>query len=119
MKIKKFFIISIIASFCFIAFIAYLRLNSKDLSLKRESSIDINITSISKDKGLLILNDSIAMFEQTPRLKNYRDSPKIQSYKYLKNIRSPFRLIKKKDSDTIKVITKNDEIIYFLINTEE
>lgn len=84
--------------------------------LLKTDDINIEIRKIGNFKGALILNDSIALFENCNRIfpkghKHYE----INYYRHIEDVNKPYRLIKEENSDTLLVIKSNDTLYYKLV----
>lgn len=99
-------------------------LNSEDKSLKFEQSINLRINKVKRYRGVVMLNDSIVLSENTPAIMNISRMEVFSKYKELNikkpqitfdKITTPFVIKKKANSDTIQVIQYRDTIYFNLI----
>lgn len=99
-------------------------LNSEDKSLKFEQSINLRINKVKRYRGVVMLNDSIVLSENTPAIMNISRMEVFRKYKELNikkpqitfdKITTPFVIKKKANSDTIQVIQYRDTIYFNLI----
>lgn len=105
-------VIFIVASL-FLLVVAYSRFNSVDKTLKFSHEVNLEVIKIKRYRGVMLLNDSIAVFENSPRINI--DTSEFNYYKRFKDLTKPFRLIKAKDNNSILVIKDSDSLYYKLI----
>ncbi|MEM5565208.1 hypothetical protein WNY78_08835 [Psychroserpens sp. AS72] len=86
---------------------------SEDKSLKIESEIKLDITRIYRHKGVILLNDSIVLTQNCPRIDIKNKDYVI--YKQIEDINKPYKLIKKANNDTILIIKDSDSLLYKLL----
>ncbi|WP_304143307.1 hypothetical protein [Mesoflavibacter zeaxanthinifaciens] len=97
----------------FLTSIFYSRITSDDILLKYNSEIDIEITTLKNNRGVLILNDTVAIFENTPRVNI--DHSKTNLYSKFGQLHKPFRLVKKNNKNTFIVIKDSDTLEYKIL----
>lgn len=81
---------------------------SRDIKLNNSDSIDLYVDKIKKYKGVLILQDSVALSQNCPLIKNieYNNS------KTLVDFEEPYRIIKQRNSNVIQMIRLNDTLYF-------
>lgn len=98
--------IIILTTVLFVCFVLIDRINSRDLGLKKSSEIDLYVDKVSDYKGILLLNDSVVISKNCPKIKS--------SNLTVGHITKPFRIIKKANNDTIKIV-KQGNVSYYLL----
>jgi hypothetical protein len=91
------------------------RLFNRKKSLIIDDFLDIEVVNIRKYKNIIVLKDTISIFKNTERVfpKNSKQYYK-NYYKFIKSVKPPFHLHKKKGSDTLLVIKNKDSFFYKL-----
>lgn len=122
--------ISILVVALFITGIYFDRHRQIKISLKVDDEINIHSNSIEHSKGVLILNDSIAVSgaaRQYEEIGAYsvieKDTPyyRPSHNKYipiLYDLNKPYRMIKRKDNDTLLIIKSNDTLYFKFIDPD-
>lgn len=86
---------------------------ARDKTLKYESDIKLEVTSAYNYKGVITYNDSIAVTNNCPQI--FKNDYKNNYYGIIENLSVPFQLIKRKNSDTIKIVKNYDSLYFKLI----
>jgi hypothetical protein len=95
--------------------IFYNRFYNKNIELLINHSIDVDVKSIIGYKSALILNDTIAIFKECPRLFTINQKHYYKDYyRYIESLKEPYHLSKKENSDTIVIVKSKDTLFYKL-----
>lgn len=115
-KPLTFIIITITIMFIFL--VIHSMKSNKNRLLRKYDFIELKIDKINKYKGVVLMNDSIAVFGNTPRIvkDSFFNGDKLHvRYEFFENLRAPFTLVKKKNNDTI-IVVKEYETLYYKLD---
>lgn len=108
-KITKIKIIFGLVCLCFFIIISFwfFNVSTNDKTLKIEDEIDLYVTKIKDERGFFLLNDRIVISKNCKEINTTLNSKLTFGH-----LSKPFRLIKKANSDTLKV-EKINTVLYF------
>ncbi len=85
------------------------RTSSKDISLKYESEINLFAKKVKYYKGVVSLDDSVSISGNCPMIRKLEtnNNPTV-----LGDFSGPYRLIKKRNNDTVKIVISYDTLYF-------
>lgn len=112
MKLIRLTIVFLVVSF--LSIIIFERKNNIDKSLKLESDINLYAKRVKYYKGVVILEDSISISGNCPLINTIisKDAYQPTIGDYL----GPYRFIKERNNDTIKIVIMNDTLYFKFIS---
>ena len=109
MKLKKIVLLTaFLIGSLFLSIVLHMKLKHRDRALKFGSGVNLFVTKIKKEKGSVLLNDSVSVYNQTPRIikKTKTGSiilPILEDPRYMPifgDLTKNYRIIKKSNNDT-------------------
>ena len=77
--------------------------------------VDIEVIKVRKYKNIIILKDTIAIFQNTKRVFPKKSKHYYKNYyQSIKLVKAPYHLFKERRSDTIVIIKNKDSLFYKL-----
>ena len=107
-KLVKIIFITCVGFFTLI--IVFFQLSNADKTLKREHEINFFVNKVKSYKGVLLLNDSIVISKNCPKIQSDEQYNNVKSI--IGDIKKPFQIIKEANNDTIKIV-KDGYTMYF------
>nr|WP_298929291.1 hypothetical protein [uncultured Allomuricauda sp.] len=113
MKFTRFLIFFIVLVLIFFGIIIIDRLSDEYVLIKDESEINIFVKKVKYKRGMVLLNDSISLSGNCPMLFKAKTN---KNPTVLGDFSGPYRLIKKKSNDTVKIVIIYDTIYFKFID---
>ena len=127
---KPIILVAIVVLSLFIGGITIDRMTRINKTVKTKDSINLNLINIVRDKGRIIINDSVVLYGSAKQYEeisaysvteknppNYR--PSHLKYKpILYDLYGPYKLIKKANNDTLIVIKKGDTLYFKFVDPD-
>ncbi|MER3316681.1 MAG: hypothetical protein RIB79_00165 [Allomuricauda sp.] len=110
---KNIRIFIVILGVVFLAIIITVQGNNNDKSLKLESDINLFVNNVKYYKGVVTLEDSISISGNCPLINTLTENdyqPTLGDYS------GPYRFIKERYNDTIKIVIINDTLRFKFIS---
>ncbi|THV61353.1 hypothetical protein EZV76_03215 [Flagellimonas alvinocaridis] len=122
-QIKKTLLFAMILIIGFMILVLMEVLGRKDMMLKYDQEVDLLVTKVKRDKGVLTLQDSIAISGATPLISPIKKMKAFANYKdnfpqkyFLDQIVPKYRIIRKANSDTITIYHYGDTLLFKLLS---
>ena len=107
----------------FISIIFYEVMSDDSKVVTKDMEVDLMVERVKTKKGILLLEDSIAIHGETPLISPIQNIKAFANYEnnlpesyVLRQVVPKFRLIKEADSDTIKVYHYGDILLFKLFS---
>ncbi len=119
MKTNKLIIFTVIIIILFFFFqVIFSILKNEDKTLKIEDEINVYAKNIKYKKGVITINDSIALHGNALFLDDNYKSGKRNNSVTLAKFEGPYRIVKKRNNDTLFVIISNDTLYFKFIDPD-
>ncbi len=109
MKSTQFGILIVVFVLIFFGIIITEKLSDNYTLIKDETEIDIFARKVKYKKGMVLLNDSISLSGNCPMLFKAKTN---KNRTVLGNFSGPYRLIKKRNNDTVKIVISYDTLYF-------